>query len=39
MIDDELIDVLDNSSELLTGLSDTGVRLCKMLDDDGNQFG
>ena len=39
MIDNELIDVLDNSSELLTGLSDAGVRLCKMLDDDGNQFG
>ena len=39
MINDELIDVLDNSSELLTGLSDAGVRLCKMLDDDGNQFG
>ena len=39
MIDDELIEVLDNSSELLTGLSDAGARLCKMLDDDGNQFG
>ena len=39
MIDDELIDVLNNSNELLTGLSDAGVRLCKMLDDDGNQFG
>ena len=39
MIDSESIEVLDNSTELLTGLSDAGVRLCKMLDDDGNQFG
>ena len=39
MIDSESIEVLDNSTELLTSLSDAGVRLCKMLDDDGNQFG
>ena len=39
MIDSESIEVLDNSTELLTGLSDAGVRLCKMLDDDGNQLG
>lgn len=39
MIDDELIDVLDNSSELLDSLAPADIRLCKMLDDDGNQFG
>lgn len=39
MIDSESIEVLDNSTGLLTGLSDAGIRLCKMLDDDGNQFG
>ena len=39
MIDSESIEVLDNSTELLTGLSDAGVRLCKMLDDDGNLLG
>lgn len=39
MIDDELIEVLDNSEILLDSLSDANMRLCKMLDDDGNQFG
>lgn len=39
MIDSELIEVLDNSEILLDSLSDANMRLCKMLDDDGNQFG
>lgn len=39
MIDSELIEVLDGSAKLLDSLSDTNMRLCKMLDDDGNQFG
>lgn len=39
MIDSELIGVLDGSAKLLDSLSDTNMRLCKMLDDDGNQFG
>lgn len=39
MIDSELIKVLDDSEKLLDSLSGTDIRLCKMLDDDGNQFG
>ena len=39
MIDSELIEVLDGSETLLNSLSGTDIRLCKMLDDDGNQFG
>lgn len=39
MINDELIEVLDDSEKLLDSLSDANIRLCKMLDDDGNQFG
>ena len=39
MIDSELIGVLDGSEILLDSLSDANMRLCKMLDDDGNQFG
>lgn len=39
MIDSELIGVLDGSAKLLDSLSGTDIRLCKMLDDDGNQFG
>ena len=39
MIDSELIGVLDGSEKLLDSLSGTDIRLCKMLDDDGNQFG
>ena len=39
MINDELIEVLDGSEKLLNSLSDANIRLCKMLDDDGNQFG
>lgn len=39
MIDSELIGVLDGSAKLLDSLSDANMRLCKMLDDDGNQFG
>lgn len=39
MIDSEMIGVLDGSEKLLDSLSGTDIRLCKMLDDDGNQFG
>lgn len=39
MIDSELIGTLDGSAKLLDSLSDADMRLCKMLDDDGNQFG
>ena len=39
MIDSELIGTLDGSAKLLDSLSGTDIRLCKMLDDDGNQFG
>lgn len=39
MIDSELIGTLDGSAKLLDSLSDANMRLCKMLDDDGNQFG
>ena len=39
MINDELIEVLDNSTELLNSLAGANLRLCKMLDDDGKQFG
>ena len=39
MIDSELIGVLDGSEILLDSLSDANMRLCKMLDDDGNQLG